>query len=215
MNFPSISNVVFSIGRLKNNVYTPLGTCTLLNSPGKLVTAAHVVNGSDENLVIKLNDFNFSDYQDIPESFRAAPVKILSIDPIRDTCVLEIDDKNANSNINLANSDSISPGEAVTVFGFPHSDSGRVVLTQQTCEIGAKILLNNGGIKSKHIVLNIQTRPGQSGSPVIRNSDLSLIGFVVGTYVPGPAGIILGNIDPQSLNQTTHAVSAEYLSEMI
>lgn len=215
MIYSEIAKIVFSIGRLKNKLYQPLGTCTLINKPGNFITAAHVIDGNDDNLVIKINDYDFADYQDYEQSnFRLVATKIVSIDPVRDTCVLSIDN-DVTSTINISDTDSVVPGEPVTVFGFPHSDTGRVILTQQTCEIGSKILLSNGGIKSKHIVLNIQTRPGQSGSPVIRNSDQSLIGFVVGAYVPGPAGIMLGNIDPQSLHQTTHAISTEYVQGML
>ena len=42
-----------------------------------------------------------------------------------------------------------------------------------------------------------------------------VIALLVGAYVPtNEAGISLGGIDPQSLNQTTHAVSAHYLEGM-
>jgi S1-C subfamily serine protease len=215
MKFPNISNVVFSIGRIENRIFRPLGTCTLLSKDSHFATAAHIINGSDKNLFIKANNFEFDQYQDTDiRKLEAFPVKVVALDPIRDTCILAVEEK-VSSNLTISDTDSIVPGEAVTVLGFPHSNLGRIVLTQQTCEIGAKILLSNGGIKSKHIVLNIQTRPGQSGSPIIRNSDLSLIGILVGAYVPGNPGILLGDIDPQSLHQTTHAVSAEYLKRMI
>jgi hypothetical protein len=122
----------------------------------------------------------------------------------------------AVSTLRVSNADVLAPGETVTVFGFPHSNLGRIVLTQQTCEVGAKILLSTNGVKSKHLVLNIQARPGQSGGPIIRNSDGSLIGLLIGAYVPTlEGGISLGGIDPQTLHQTTHAVSAEYLQEML
>jgi len=217
MFFPEIAKVVFSIGRIKNKIFTPLGTCLLLKN-GIFATASHVTNGNDENLYIRLNELNFNDYQDPHvNKLKCISAKIVQIDPINDTCLVSIEQNNVNSTLVVSDTDNLSPGEQVTVFGFPHStDTGRMVLTQQTCEIGAKIFLNSGGIKSKHIVLNIQSRPGQSGSPIIRNSDLSLIGILIGAYVPSSkAGIRLGNIDPQSLHQTTHAVSTEYLRRML
>jgi len=78
------------------------------------------------------------------------------------------------------------------------------------------LVSNSSGIKSNHLVLNVQTRPGQSGSPIFRLSDSKLIGMIIGSYAPGGGGgISLGGIDPNTLHQTTHAVSSEYISKMI
>lgn len=213
-----VQYVVFSIGRLVDKTYHAAGTCTLINKEGLLVTAAHVVNGSDENLFIRLNNNYLAGYQDTTvEEVQLIPVKIEAIDPLRDVCVLSFKGEvSAQSNIKVGNADNVNPGETVTVFGFPHSNLGRIVLTQQTCEVGAKILLSSKGIKSKHLVLNIQARPGQSGGPIIRKSDGNLIAILIGAYVPTiEGGISIGGIDPQTLHQTTHAVSTEYLERML
>lgn len=214
-----LNDVVFSIGRVIDDAYHAAGTCTLINKQDLLVTAAHVVNGNDENLFIRINNNFESGYQDTTiQQHRIVPVKIEAIDPLRDVCVLSFKGEEASgrSNIKVSNADNVNPGEVVTVVGFPHSDLGRIVLTQQTCEVGAKILLSSKGIKSKHLVLNIQARPGQSGGPIIRKSDGTLVGILIGAYVPTiNGGISLGGIDPQTLHQTTHAVSAEYLERML
>ncbi|MEK5272431.1 serine protease [Aeribacillus sp. FSL K6-8394] len=211
-------NVVFSIGRLIDSIYYPAGTCTLINKSNLLVTAAHVVNGSNENLFIRLNTNYKSGYQDTTvQQSQLVPVKIEAIDPFRDICVLSLQGgQSVQSNLKLGTADIVNPGEEVVVVGFPHSNLGRIVLTQQTCEVGAKILLSSKNIKSKHLVLNIQARPGQSGGPVIRTLDGALIGILIGPYVPTlKGGIRLGDIDPQTLHQTTHAVSAGYIERMI
>jgi len=84
-------NVVFSIGRLIDTAYGAAGTCILINRQGLLVTAAHVVNGSDENLVIRLNTTYVADYQDTTiQQSSLIPVKIEAIDPLRDVCVLSL-----------------------------------------------------------------------------------------------------------------------------
>lgn len=213
-----MENLVYSIGRLESNIYYPLGTCTLINKMDTLVTAAHVVNGNDKNLVIKLNNNSVSGYQDTTETkLTLVGVKIEMIDSIKDICVLKlIESSEAKSNLRIGNTDSLMVGERVAIIGFPHSDLGRVVLTQQTTEVGAKILLSNNGVKTKHLVLNIQARPGQSGSPVISLKDRTLVGILIGPYVPTvTGGISLGGIDPQTLHQTTHVVSTEYLQRMI
>lgn len=213
-----MEKIVYSLGRLDSSIYNPLGTCSLINYTDTLVTAAHIVNGNDKNLVIKLNDNFISGYQDSDNTnLKIAEVKIVMIDPIVDICVLKlITPSNVKSNLRIGNTDTLSVGEKVSIIGFPHSDLGRVVLTQQTTEVGAKILLNNSGAKTKHLVLNIQARSGQSGSPVINLKDSSLVGILIGPYVPTlSGGISIGGIDPQTLHQTTHVVSTEYLQRMM
>jgi V8-like Glu-specific endopeptidase len=212
-----VQNVVYSLGRLIDNIYHATGTCTLINK-GLLVTAAHVVNGSDENLVIRINNNDTGGYQDTTiQQCNLIPLKIEAIDAIRDVCVLSFKgDASGQSNIKVGNADMVNIGDTVTVFGFPHSNLGRIVLTQQTCEVGAKILLDSKGIKTKHLVLNIQARPGQSGGPIIRKIDGTIIAILIGAYVPTiNGGISIGGIDPQTLHQTTHAISAEYLERML
>lgn len=181
------------------------------------MTAAHVTNQDESNLVIVLPKIHsMSDYQDTSNTqvqFLAASIK--AVDPFRDLCILQTQTP-ITSNIKVSTSDAVSTGENVALFGFPHADHGRMVLTHQVTEIGAKILIESGGIKSKHIVLNIQARPGQSGSPIFRLNDLSLVGVLIGSYAPGGGGgISLGGVDPHTLHQTTHAVSAEYLEDML
>ena len=103
------------------------------------------------------------------------------------------------------------------MYGFPHADRGRHVLTQDVAYVGARVLTGEvGSIKSKHVVLNTLSRPGQSGAPVFRADSPALCAVVVGAYAPGGGGgVIIGGIDPQTLHQTTQAVSAEYLAEML
>ena len=91
-----------------------------------------------------------------------------------------------------------------------------MVLTQQDTSIGAKILIDSNGIKLKNIVLNIQSRPGQSGSPIVIPEKRAIAGILIGSYAPQVNGSIsIGGIDPHTLHQTTHAISAEYIKEML
>lgn len=215
--FSDIDKVVYLVGRLQGNTVIPLGTCFLTQEPGIFATCAHIVNGSDQNLGVVIQNNISNGYQDTTSTnnIQFLPVEIKTIDPLRDLCTLKGNIPNT-SNLKISNTDVVIPGEKMTVFGYPHANTGRTVLTQQTTEVGAKIILSSGTIKSKHIVLNIQARPGQSGGPIIRNSDLSLAGIIIGAYVPKSDGAIsLGGIDPQTLHQTTHAISAEYLVRLL
>lgn len=214
----SALNVVFAVGRIETNGVSLLGTATLLNSPGKFVTAAHVTNKDEQNLVvvIKPNHLLVNDYQDTSDSqVEIISVRIEAIDPFTDLCILsaEID---AFSNVSIGSTDFLNLGSVVDIFGYPHADHGRLVLTQQRTEIGARILIKNGIVKTKHVVLNTQARPGQSGSPIFSAHTTFIVAILIGSYAPDGGGrISLGGVDPHTLHQTTHAVSVEYVKEML
>lgn len=216
MDFSNVQNVVFAVGRMGPGGVQLLGTAFTLNKPGFFATASHVIGTDDTGLVLafkKLSSLN--DYQDTSEnSIQTLPVKLHALDPFHDLAVLKAD-TDGKSKIIIGGTDQTPVGTAISSFGFPHADHGRMVLTQQDMEIGARVLIAAGCIKAKHLVLNTQARPGQSGSPVFRRSDGLLIGVLVGSYAPGGGGgISLAGVDPHTLHQTTHAVSSEYLSKM-
>lgn len=218
MSYSSLANVVFAVGRSVANGVSLLGTATLLNSPGKFVTAAHVTNKDEQNLVVVVKPYNSSinDYQDTSDSqVQMIPVRIEAIDPFTDLCILSAD-IDAFSNISTGSTDILNFGSVVDIFGYPHADHGRLVLTHQRTEIGARILIKNGIVKTKHVVLNTQARPGQSGSPIFSAYTTTVVAILIGSYAPGGGGgISLGGVDPHTLHQTTHAVSVEYVREML
>lgn len=217
MDFRSMPNAVFALGRMTPTVVNLLGTVFSLNKPGFFATSSHVCTSDEQGLVIvfKQQVSELNSYQDTSDtSVSTFPVKIHAYDPLHDLAILRADVA-IQSNINIGGTDNVSVGESLLCFGYPHADHGRMVLTQQNTEVGAKVLIDAGGIKSKHLVLNTQTRPGQSGSPVFRMVNGLLVGIIIGSYAPGGGGgISLGGVDPSTLHQTTHAISSEYLLEM-
>lgn len=217
MNFTDICRGIFSVGRITPNGLSLLGTAFAVNKPGFFATAAHVVNHSDNGLVIIFNEMSsMQDYQDTTKTqVRYIPATISAINPICDVCLLKTE-MTIQSNVALSSTDNVQVGSEVATFGYPHSDHGRMVLTQQNTHVGAKVLIESAGLKFKNIILNIQTRPGQSGGPIINLYTKEIIGMVIGSYAPQVNGSInIGGIDPQTLHQTTHAISAEYIREMI
>lgn len=217
MNIQTLHQKIYTVGRITPTGVKLLGTCFLLNKQGLFATAAHVTNNDNTNLVIFLNNnTNLTTYQDTSNnSGQTISVSIYKVDPIRDICILQVE-QNVFSDLIIGGSDDTNIGENVGIVGFPHCVNGRNVLTYQSTEIGAKVLIESSGIKSKHLILNIQTQPGQSGSPIFRLSDSRVIGMIIGSYVPNTGGgISLGGIDPQTLHQTTHAVSTEYINKML
>jgi len=213
-----VSGVIFVVGRTGPEGITLLGTAFPVG-PRQLATAFHVVGADDRDLVLGVPKItSLQEYQDTSDtSLQAAPVKVAAPDPIRDLCILEVPaELTFTFSYRLGGADMVPPGAPVTTFGYPHANFGRMVLTQQQANVGARVLIENSGQKSKHIVLNTQAREGQSGGPVFDQSGSHVVAVLIGSYAPGGGGgISLGGVDPATLHQTTHAISAEYLQAML
>ena len=216
MNYDAISSITMPVGKITPKGISLLGTAFIIKE-GVLATAAHVVNNNDNGLVIVLNQINnLQEYQDTSNTkFRIVVAKIIAINPVFDVCLLKVD-ADVTSNLSIGSCSEINVCEEVEMFGYPHSDEGRMVLTYQSTKVGAKVLLNSSNISVRNLVLNIQTRPGQSGSPIFKAGTTKVVAMLIGAYVPTQSGgISLGGIDPRTLHQTSHAVSAEYIKEML
>lgn len=213
------------IGRITTNGVVFLGTGFFVDSR-RIVTAAHVVgNDTNEIVIISPKTRNLDEYQDTSDNkHRCTHIRATDIDPIRDLMILELvapdlgwipqiwkPEAQATSLVSL---DDTSVGQELNIYGFPHCSDNRHVLTHQKSRLGAKVLLQASGIKSKHGILNFQSRPGQSGSPILNEND-QVVALLVGTYVPSGGYVAIGGINPASLNQTTHIISAEYIKAML
>jgi hypothetical protein len=212
------TQIVIIVGKITPNGVIPLGTGFFISNDGKIATTKHVVGYDPGNLVIlEPNIADINSYQDQTDlQCKTIPAEILEMDPIKDLCILKANISYSGQLPQLGSFDEVNIGEKVGIFSFPHCVVGRRVLTYQEAEIGAKILLNSNTIKSKHAVINIQTRPGQSGGLVFSTRLNKAIGMIVGAFVPNlVGGINLGGINPHELNQTTHCISAEYIIDML
>lgn len=216
-----IGRVVLPLGRRgPGGIIKLLGTCFAVHSR-QFATAAHVTGPSDDGLVaiIGRND-KLTDYQDTTDTaVTAVELKIANYNPVHDITLLECVDPTAKVSFSytIGSTDQIPPGASVVSLGYPHADHGRLVLTQQASMVGARVLLGVGGLKIKHVVLNALTRPGQSGGPVFTADGSKVCGMIVGGYVPNntAGSISLGGIDPQTLHQTTHVISSEYIASLL
>lgn len=213
-----LAQVVFAVGRVSPSGIQLLGTAFVV-AQNKLATAAHVTGIESGELVLILNKINkISGYQDTSDnSVQTIKVNVIEHNAVQDIAILQAEQASFAFGYSIEGSDSVATGQSVYSLGFPHADHGRLVLTTQSSFVGARVLIEASGIKSKHIILNTQTRPGQSGGPVFRADAPQIVAMIMGSYAPGSAkgGISLGGIDPQTLHQTTHAISAEYIASML
>lgn len=193
-----------------------LGTGFLVSNDGKVVTARHVVGNETEGLCVLLPHIdNINAYQDVTDSScKTTEAVVIDVNPIADLCILSTSLRFNGVLPPLESLDHIFVGERIGMFGFPHCVMGRRVLTYQETEIGAKMLLETSGIKSKYATINIQTRPGQSGSIIFNVKTGVIIGLLIGTYAPS-SGVIIAGINPHELNQTSYCISANHIKEML
>ena len=211
------TQIVVTVGKITPTGVSMLGTGFIITNDCKIVTTRHIVGDSDKELVVlapHIKDIN--EYQDTTDT-KCQPIKakILEIDPIKDLAIIQIDAQYSGDLPKLGSFDDVKISEQVGIFGFPHCVEGRRVLTFQEAEIGAKVLLQSNNIKTKHAVINIQTRPGQSGSLIFSQRLSKIVGILIGAYIPAGGGISLGGINPRELHQTTQCISAEYIKEML
>lgn len=211
------TQIVVVIGRVSPNGVSMLGTGFSIRADGFVATTQHVVGDNDSGLVIlapHINDINA--YQDVSDTqCQPIPAKIIEIDPIKDLAIIKFDGSFSGKLPPIGGFDDVNVSDDIGIFGFPHCVEGRRVLTYQKTEIGAKVLLESGSVKSKYAIINTQARPGQSGSLIFSLRHQSIVGVLNGAYLPEGAGISLGGINPRELHQTTQCISAEYLQEMI
>ncbi|ADY13548.1 hypothetical protein SpiBuddy_1723 [Sphaerochaeta globosa str. Buddy] len=207
----------FVLGKFNQSTqfYEMLGTCFLIKN-NLIATSTHVIGGNTSNLFIFFPEIlEINSYQDVSNTeCKPIPAEIVSQNPFSDITILKTDISYSGNLIPLGSFDDTSILETLWVFGFPHCVEGRRVFTAQQAELGAKILLSSSNIKSKFGVLNIQSRPGQSGSIVFSPTKNKIVGMLAGAYAID-CGISLGGINPRELNQTTQCISAEYISEML
>ncbi|WP_141206191.1 S1 family peptidase [Streptomyces griseorubiginosus] len=216
MNF--YGHLVLALARVEAEQARLLGSCFPVG-PKHLATALHVVAPNDDGLVALVPAISgISEYQDTSQNgWRASAVKIVAVDAIRDICILEVPEEwNFTLGYSLTGTDVMSLGDEVHVYGYPHMEYGRKVMTFQRSHVGAKVLISNHGVSVKHVVINTQLRPGQSGGPVFDVATGTLCALVTGSYAPDVKGTILvSGVDPVTLHQTGHAVSAEYIKDMV
>jgi S1-C subfamily serine protease len=205
------------VGRVTPQGVNMLGTGFLMNAEGLVATTYHAIGNDASNLVILMaRKVRANDYQDMSDTqCELVEAKPFEIDPVRDIAILKTTLQWAGELPRLGNLDTCNIADSVSIFGYPHCTQGRRAFTFQATEVGAKVLMDNQGIKSRHAVINTQARPGQSGSPVIDTSNGLILGMLIGAWVPGPAGVILGDINPYELHQTTHCISAHHIKEML
>jgi S1-C subfamily serine protease len=135
----------------QERVVRGLGSGFVIDSSGRILTNAHVVNNADTVTV------SFSDG-------RTFEGKVLGQDPVSDIAVVQIPGNNNLPTVEIANSDSVEAGQWVIAIGNPLG-------LEQTVTLGVISAidrsLNLSTRPSNYIQTDAAINPGNSGGPLL------------------------------------------------
>ncbi|WP_337907081.1 HhoA/HhoB/HtrA family serine endopeptidase [Iningainema tapete] len=135
----------------QERVVRGVGSGFVIDSNGRILTNAHVVNNADTVTV------SFSDG-------RTFEGKVLGQDSVSDIAVVQIPGNNNLPTVEIANSDSVQPGQWVIAIGNPLG-------LQQTVTVGVISAidrsLNLSTRPSNYIQTDAAINPGNSGGPLL------------------------------------------------
>ena len=161
-----------------------------LGPKGYLITAEHVVEGSEKIAIMQGGDV-------------VGSADVVSADPANDVAVLR---PRFSRGAHVAMSLSTVParlGEGVFTLGYPDPDDLGVSLKMTSGEISS---LFGEGDDARHLQISIPVQPGNSGGPVVDNS-----GHVI--------GIILARLsetaDKVTLKNVNYALKADYIRAIL
>jgi serine protease Do len=141
-----------------------LGSGVLISPDGKILTAAHVVEGEDHLVVEFAND-------------EWVPAKVVSSSPIADVALLQCDrvPKGATP-AKLGDSDKVETGDDIFIVGAPYGLSYTLTVGRISARRPDK---SRSGLMSsvEFLQTDATVNPGNSGSPVF-NKDEEVIGIV-------------------------------------
>jgi 2-alkenal reductase len=144
-----------------------MGSGFVSDDQGHVVTNNHVVEGGDQFQVIYADGTTQS-------------AKLIGADPLSDLAVVKVDGE-APSNVTLADSDELKPGETVLAIGSPLGAFTNTVTQGIVSALGRSLpQQSDGAVYTNLIQHDASINPGNSGGPLF---DLS--GQVVGVNTIG------------------------------
>jgi len=207
-----------AVGTLTNGHTQLLGSGFFLKNE-YYATALHAVKNLPNLKVIPAPNVNSSGYQNFTDRSHVFDAVIHSVNPLIDIAILKVAGafSNQNPSFGLAGLDYLRSPAALLLSGYPHCVMGRFVHTFKDTVLGAKIERLYFGTPVRQGVLNIMTRPGESGSMVVDMKNRNVVGMLVGAWVPqGSEGAVtIGGIDPQTLHATSLCVSLHHITELL
>ena len=206
----------FLLVRKKEDSVLFLGTCFIIHQEGYLLTAAHLIEGDTQDLMIAVpqDPENFTPLNQ--ESVYAMAVELDSMDTIHNAALLKIKSEvPIETPDHLAGrAEQIHLGGSVLSFGFPFAHEDLHNIAVQSGIISSKILSRNG---TKLILFDSVIHDGMSGGPLIDSTDGRIIGITIGRFSAIDEGgdFTKGNIHPDFDTNFSYAISIEYGKKLL
>lgn len=197
--------------RRRESAVVFLGTAFLMHGEGYLLTAAHLLEGDPEGVMV-VPTANPDDFVPISlETVPAMSVSVAAVDKVHNVAVLEID-----RNLHIKTPDHLggttkilSMGTSVLALGFPFGHGEMHNLVAQGAILSSKVRSRNG---SRLLLFDAMVGDGTAGGPLVSGDDGRVIGVVVGRFSPVETGgdFARGNRPSGYDTQISYAVSIEY-----
>jgi S1-C subfamily serine protease len=138
-------------------------------APGRVMTNAHVVAGTDSLQV------------ETSEGGRSYDATLVYFDPVMDLAVLDVPDLPVKA---LSFAADVEPGESAAVLGYPENGDLQLTPARVRNEVVAagRDIYGDGAVVREVLSLRADVRPGNSGGPVV-NRDGQVIGVVFAASV--------------------------------
>ncbi|MCF7933430.1 MAG: serine protease [Spirochaetia bacterium] len=201
----------FLLVRKQQDTVVFLGTAFLVHESGYLLTAAHLIEGDHQHLMVaRPND---------PESFSplsmeevgASEVELVSVDTVHNSAVLKLKRSYviATPDHLIGHADNLPLGTGLISFGFPFGHQDMHNLALRSSILSSKALLLNG---TKLLLFDSMVHDGMAGGPLVSIDDERIVGIVIGRFSPEDDGgdFSRGKNHPEHDTSTSYAVSIEY-----
>lgn len=139
------------------------GSGSIISSDGLILTAAHVIRGSDNKVI-----FNTGPYQGEFET------EIVFVDDRNDVAILRAKNLKATRWLNIHLAGFPSPGETIMAIGYP----GKPSSGDTTQDFVTKGIISASNSKKGWLVADLTVASGNSGGPIISVKTGEVIGVV-------------------------------------
>lgn len=154
---------------------TGVGTGSIVDSQGRILTNNHVVQGA-QKITVALDDG------------RTFTARLIGADPLSDLAVIKIDADNLTP-VRLGDSDALQVGEDVVAIGFALDLEGGASVTKGVVSALERSVVNLEGL----IQTDTDINPGNSGGPLVNSR-----GEVVGVNTLALRGSPTGGGGPEA-----------------
>ncbi len=190
------------------------GTAFLVHPDGYLLTAAHLITGEHELMVVPIEEESGFTIVHI-ETVTPIGVAVARTDPDRDLALLRF-----TQEIHISMPDhvmgipeAVPVGNTVACLGFPFGYYGIYNLLIKQAVVSAKIISGNG---TRIFLFDAMVHDGNRGGPLVNAHDGRIIGVVGGRFEPQELmPEHLRHAETPIRSNVSYAVSADHALELM